>query len=74
MEMNVVQGDSLLLAVNAKKPGKEDKKGFFVLRKKAMEELHKVKPVKIPLRYIPLEMAFQRMAKEQRKSVMSKED
>ena len=28
----------------------------------------------MPLRYIPLEMAFQRIAKEQRKSVMSKEE
>ena len=74
MEENIVQGDSLLLTINAKKPGKEDQKVVSVLRKKVMEELHKVKPVKIPLRYIPLEMAFQRMAKEQRKSVMSKEE
>ena len=74
MEVNIVQGDSesLLLAVNAKKPGKEDQKVISVLRKKVREELHIVKPVKVPLRYIPLEMAFQRMAKEQRKSVMSK--
>ena len=74
MEENIVQGDSLLLTINAKTPGKEDQKVVSVLRKKVMEELHKVKPVKIPLRYIPLEMAFQRMAKEQRKSVMSKEE
>ena len=74
MAVNIVQGDSLLLAINAKHPGKEDEKVVSILRKKAMEELHKVKPVKIPLRYFPLEMAFQRMAKEQRKSVMSKEE
>ena len=74
MAVNIVQGDSLLLAINAKNPGKEDEKVVSILRKKAMEELHKVKPVKIPLRYFPLEMAFQRMAKEQRKSVMSKEE
>ena len=74
MEVNIVQGDSLLLAINAKEPGKEDEGVISILRKKVMEELHKVKPVKIPLRYIPLEMAFQRMAKEQRKSVMSKEE
>ena len=74
MEVNIVQGNSLLLAINAKIPGKEDEKVVSILRKKAMEELHKVKPVKIPLRYFPLEMAFQRMAKEQRKSVMSKEE
>ena len=74
MEVNIIQGDSLLLAINAKQPGKEDHKVVSSLRKKVMEELHKIKPVKIPLRYIPLEMAFQRMAKEQRKSVMSKEE
>ena len=74
MVVNIVQGDSLLLAINAKNPGKEDEKVVSILRQKAMEELHKVKPVKIPLRYFPLEMAFQRMAKEQRKSVMSKEE
>ena len=74
MEDNIVQGDSLLLAVNVKTPGKEDQNVISVLREKAMEELHKLKPVRIPLRYIPLEMAFQRMAKEQRKSVLSKEE
>ena len=73
MEVNIVQGESLLLAISVKNPGKEDEKVVSVLRKKAMEELHKVKSVKIPLRYIPLEMAFQGMAKEQRKSVMNKE-
>ena len=74
MEDNIVQGDSLLLAVNVKTPGKEDQNVISVLREKAMKELRKLKPVKIPLRYIPLEMAFQRMAKEQRKSVLSKEE
>ena len=75
MEDNIiVQGDSLLLAVNVKTPGKEDQNVISVLREKAMEKLRKLKPVKIPLRYIPLEMAFQRMAKEQRKSVLSKEE
>ena len=74
MEDNIVQGDSLLLAVNVKTPGKEDQSVISVLREKAMKELRKLKPVKIPLRYIPLEMAFQRMAKEQRKSVLSKEE
>ena len=74
MEDNViVHGESLLLAINAKTPGKEDLKIIYDLRKKVMKELRKVKPVRIPLRYIPLEMAFQRMAKEQRKSVLSKE-
>ena len=75
MEDNIiVHGESLLLAINAKTPGKEDKKVVSILREKAMERLRIVKPVKIPLRYIPLEMAFQRMAKEQRKSVLSKEE
>ena len=75
MEDNIiVHGESLLLAINAKIPGKIDKEVISTLREKAMAELHKVRPKKIPLRYIPLEMAFQRMAKEQRKSVLSKEE
>ena len=75
MEDNIiVHGESLLLAVNVKTPGKEDEKVISILRENAMAELHKVKPKKIPLRYVPLEMAFQRMAKEQRKSVLSKEE
>ena len=75
MEDNIiVHGESLLLAVNVKTPGDEDETVISILRKKAMEELHKLKPKKVPLRYIPLEMAFQRMAKEQGKSVMSKEE
>ena len=75
MEDNIiVHGESLLLAVNVKTPGNEDEKVISILREKAIEELHKLKPKKMPLRYIPLEMAFQRMAKEQRKSVMSKEE
>ena len=75
MEDNIIiHGESLLLAVNVKTPGNEDEKVISILREKAIEELHKLKPKKMPLRYIPLEMAFQRMAKEQRKSVMSKEE
>ena len=75
MEDNIiVDGESLLLAVNVKTPGKEDEKVISILREKAMAELRKLKPTRVPLRYIPLEMAFQRMAKEQRKSVMSKEE
>ena len=75
MEDNIiVRGESLLLAVNVKTPGKEDEKVISILREKAITELRKLKSKKMPLRYIPLEMAFQRIAKEQRKSVMSKEE
>ena len=74
MKDNVIfREGSVLLAINAKTPG-EDKKVVSYLREKVLKELRKVKPVRIPLRYIPLEMAFQRMAKEQRKSVLSKEE
>ena len=75
MEDNIIiNGESLLLAVNVKTPGNEDEKVISILREKAIVELRKLKPKKMPLRYIPLEMAFQRIAKEQRKSVMSKEE
>ena len=70
----IVREGSMLLAINAKTPGEEDKKVVSYLREKVLKELRKMKPVRIPLRYIPLEMAFQRMAKEQRKSVLSKEE
>ena len=75
MEDNIiVHGESLLLAVNVKTPGDEDETVISILRKKTREELRKLKPKKVPLRYIPLEIAFQLMAKEQGKSVMSKEE
>ena len=75
MEDNViVDGESLLLAVNVKTPGKEDEDKISILREKALRELRKLKPKRVPLRYIPLEMAFRRIAKEQRKSVLSKEE
>ena len=74
MDNIIVCGESLLFAINAKTPGKEDHKVMSILREQMMKELHKLKPVKIPLRYFPLEMAFQRMAKDQGKSVLSKEE
>ena len=75
MEDNIiVHEESLLLAINAKTPGKIDKEVISTLRKKAMAELRKVRPKKIPLRYISLEIAFQRIAKEQRKLVLCKEE
>jgi GTPase SAR1 family protein len=76
IEDNIVQleGESLLLAINAKEPSKDDKQLLSTLRERVMEELRKMKPIKIPLRYIPLEMCLQRMAKEQRKSVLSEEE
>ena len=75
MEDSIVTfGESLLLAVNAKTPEKEDEEAISILRKKMREELRKLKPSRIPLRYIPLEMAFRRLAKDQGKSVLSKEE
>ena len=66
MEDNIIiHGESLLLAVNVKTPGKEDEKMIPILREKAIEELRKLKLKKMPL---------QQMAKEQYKSVMSEEE
>ena len=65
---------SLIHAVNVKSPGKEDKEVISKLRKKILTELRKIKPERFPLRYIPLELAFHRLAKEQQKSIMSKDD
>ena len=75
MEDNIiVHGESLLLAVNIKTPENEDEGVISILREKAIIELRKLTPKKMPLRYIPLEIALQRIAKEQRKSVISKEE
>ena len=66
--------ESLLLAINAKTPGKDDQKMMSILREWMLKELRKLKPIKIPLRYSALEMAFRRLAKYQRKSILSKEE
>ena len=66
--------ESLLLAINAKTPGKDDQKMMSILREWILKELRKIKPIKIPLRYSALEMAFRRLAKYQRKSILSKEE
>ena len=66
MEDNIiVHGESLLLAVNVKTPEKEDEGVISILRERAIVELHQLTPKKMPLQYIPSEVAFQRMAKEQ---------
>ena len=70
----VTCGGSLLHAVNVKLLGDDDKKIISMLRRKMMEELRKKKPSRIPLRYVALELAFRRLAKEQSKSVLSKEE
>ena len=63
----MVTEESLLLAINAKTPGKDDQKMMSILREWILKELHKIKPIKIPLRYSALEMAFRRLAKYQKK-------
>ena len=70
----ITNEESLIHAVNVKSPGKEDKKVISKLREKIMTELRKIKPERFPLRYIALELAFRRLAKEQQKSIMSKDD
>lgn len=74
MDNVLVHEGSLLLAINAKCPGKNDQEVMSFLRDRIANELHTLKPDKIPLRYIALEMAFQRLAKDQRKSILSKEE
>ena len=70
----LIHEGSLLLAINAKCPGKTDQEVMSFLRDRIATELHALKPDKIPLRYVALEMAFQRLAKDQQKSVLSKEE
>ena len=65
---------SLLFAINAKNPGDDDQAVLTILRQLLLNELLKVPRVRIPLRYFGLEMTFQRLAKYQKKAVLSKEE
>ena len=66
--------ESLLFAINAKAPGDDDQVVLTKLRQLLLSELLKLPRVRIPLRYFGLEMAFQRLAKYQKKAILSKEE
>ena len=67
----IYNGESLLFAIDAKAPGNDDRKMMGDLRLLMIKELQKLPKVKIPLRYFSLENAFQRLAKYQRKAILS---
>ena len=67
----IYNGESLLFAINAKAPGYIDRKVIGDLRLLMIKELQKIPRKKIPLRYFSLENAFQRLAKHQRKAILS---
>ena len=72
MKDNIIyNGESLLFSINAKTPGNEDCKLMGTLRHLMIKELQKLPRVKIPLRYFSLENAFQRLAKYQRRAILS---
>ena len=72
MKDNIIyNGESLLFPMNAKTPGDADRKMMGNLRQLMIKELQKLPKVQIPLRYFSLENAFQRLAKYQRKAVLS---
>ena len=72
MKDNIIyNGESLLFAINAKAPGKDDCRMMGNLRLLMIKELQKIPKVKIPLRYFALENAFQRLAKYQQKAILS---
>jgi len=66
--------ESLLFAINAICPGDDDQTVLSIMRQLLLSELLKVPRVRIPLRYFGLEMAFQRLAKYQKKAILSKEE
>ena len=75
MKDNIIyNGESLLFAINAKAPGNDDRKMVGDLRYLMIKELQQLPKVKIPLRYFSLENAFQRLAKYQRKAILSIEE
>ena len=72
MKDNIIyNGKSLLFAINAKAPGNDDCRMMGDVRYLMIKELWKLPKVKIPLRYFSLENAFQRLAKYQRKAILS---
>ena len=64
----------LLIAVNVKTPGDDDKKAICNIREMMIKELQRLPKRRIPLRYFALEMAFLRLGKYQHKAVLSKEE
>ena len=72
MKDNIIyNGESLLFSINAKAPGNDDRKMMDGLRLLMIKELQKLPKVRIPLRYFSLENTFQRLAKYQRKAILS---
>ena len=65
---------SLIFAINAKCPGDDDQAVLSDLRYLLLCELQKLPRVRIPHRYFALEIAFQRLAKYQKKAILSKEE
>ena len=64
----------LIFAINAKCPGDDDQAILADLRYLLLCELQKLQRVRIPHRYFALEMTFQRLAKYQKKAILSKEE
>ena len=76
MRDNVIsyKGDSLIFPINALNPGDDDEAVLDVLRQLIMNELQKLPQTPIPLQYFALESAFQRLAKEKNKGILSLEE
>ena len=72
MKDNIIyNGKSLLFPINAKTPGNDDRKVIGDLRQLMVKKLQLLPRKRIPLRYFSLENAFQRLAKYQRKAILS---
>ena len=72
MKDNIIYNwESLLFPINAKTPENDDRKLMGDLRQVMIKELLKLPKKKIPLRYFSLENAFQRLAKYQRRTILS---
>ena len=72
MKDNIIyNGESLLFPINAKTPGNDDRKVMGDLRQLMIWKLQRLPRKRIPLRYFSLENAFQRLAKYQRKAILS---
>ena len=70
----VFYGDDLIFPVNAKKPGKEDRKVASELRKAILQAASSLEPEEIPLGWYVLEIALHRLASFLGRGILTRQE
>ena len=70
----VFYGDDLIFPVNAKKPGKEDRKVASELRKAILQAASSLEPEEIPLGWYVLEIALHRLASFLGREILTRQE